>query len=169
MRTTVVLLCPLLFAAPPRRGRSIAPLRRGRGRRAGALALASDGRTVAVGRASLRPARAARAGARSRAGSITKASVATLVLQLAREQRLSLDDPVEKHLPGLVRAARRSPCDSSSTTPAASPSTARSPRSGRSRTRVHLGRPGARRAGRRPLLAGAGSITPRCRPTCCWG
>ncbi|MFI9768390.1 serine hydrolase domain-containing protein [Streptomyces sp. NPDC052415] len=40
-----------------------------------------------------------------RAGSITKTFLATVVLQLAAEQRLSLSDPVEKHLPGLVRGA----------------------------------------------------------------
>ncbi|MFC8424843.1 serine hydrolase domain-containing protein [Streptomyces sp. NPDC057236] len=40
-----------------------------------------------------------------RAGSITKTFVATVVLQLADEGRLSLSDTVEKHLPGLVRGA----------------------------------------------------------------
>ncbi|MEY9486772.1 D-alanyl-D-alanine carboxypeptidase [Streptomyces calvus] len=40
-----------------------------------------------------------------RAGSITKTFVATVVLQLADEGRLSLDDTVEEHLPGLVRGA----------------------------------------------------------------
>ncbi|MGW1896883.1 serine hydrolase domain-containing protein [Streptomyces hirsutus] len=38
-----------------------------------------------------------------RAGSITKTFIATLVLQLADEHRLSLSDTVEKHLPKLVR------------------------------------------------------------------
>ncbi|MFE9096073.1 serine hydrolase domain-containing protein [Streptomyces sp. NPDC007264] len=38
-----------------------------------------------------------------RAGSITKTFLATVVLQLAAEHRLSLSDPVEKHLPGLLR------------------------------------------------------------------
>ncbi|MCB5907420.1 serine hydrolase domain-containing protein [Streptomyces pinistramenti] len=38
-----------------------------------------------------------------RAGSITKMFVATVILQLADESRLSLDDTVEKWLPGLVR------------------------------------------------------------------
>jgi D-alanyl-D-alanine carboxypeptidase len=37
-----------------------------------------------------------------RAGSITKTFIATVVLQLAAERRLSLSDPVERHLPGLV-------------------------------------------------------------------
>ncbi|MEU3793475.1 serine hydrolase domain-containing protein [Streptomyces fructofermentans] len=40
-----------------------------------------------------------------RAGSITKTFIATVVLQLAAEGRLSLSDPVEAHLPGLVRGA----------------------------------------------------------------
>ncbi|MFF5155243.1 serine hydrolase domain-containing protein [Streptomyces sp. NPDC000348] len=40
-----------------------------------------------------------------RAGSITKTFVATVVLQLADEGRLSLSDTVEEHLPGLVRGA----------------------------------------------------------------
>jgi D-alanyl-D-alanine carboxypeptidase len=37
-----------------------------------------------------------------RAGSVTKTFLATVVLQLAAEQRLSLSDSVEDHLPGLV-------------------------------------------------------------------
>ncbi len=40
-----------------------------------------------------------------RAGSITKTFIATVVLQLAAERRLSLSDTVEEHLPGLVRGA----------------------------------------------------------------
>ena len=38
-----------------------------------------------------------------RAGSITKTFVATVVLQLAAEHRLTLSDTVEEHLPGVVR------------------------------------------------------------------
>ncbi|MFH8767910.1 MULTISPECIES: serine hydrolase domain-containing protein [unclassified Streptomyces] len=38
-----------------------------------------------------------------RAGSVTKTFVATVVLQLAAEHRLSLSDTVELHLPGLLR------------------------------------------------------------------
>ncbi|WEO95819.1 serine hydrolase domain-containing protein [Streptomyces sp. FXJ1.172] len=38
-----------------------------------------------------------------RAGSLTKTFIATTVLQLAAEHRLSLSDPVERHLPGLLR------------------------------------------------------------------
>lgn len=40
---------------------------------------------------------------RFRAGSITKSFLATVVLQLAAENRLALSDPVDRHLPGLVR------------------------------------------------------------------
>ncbi|MBV1940474.1 beta-lactamase family protein [Streptomyces sp. BV286] len=40
-----------------------------------------------------------------RAGSITKTFIATVVLQLAAEHRLSLSDSVDAHLPGLVRGA----------------------------------------------------------------
>ncbi len=40
-----------------------------------------------------------------RAGSMTKTFIATVVLQLASEERLSLSDTVERHLPGLVRGA----------------------------------------------------------------
>jgi D-alanyl-D-alanine carboxypeptidase len=43
-----------------------------------------------------------RAGDQLRVGSNTKTMVATMVLQLAGERRLSLTDPVEKWLPGLV-------------------------------------------------------------------
>ncbi|MEW1927253.1 serine hydrolase domain-containing protein [Streptomyces sp. NPDC088360] len=38
-----------------------------------------------------------------RAGSITKTFIATVALQLAAERRLSLSDPVDRHLPGLIR------------------------------------------------------------------
>ena len=40
-----------------------------------------------------------------RAGSITKTFIATVVLQLAAEHRLSLSDTAEQHLPGLVQGA----------------------------------------------------------------
>ncbi|WP_225836051.1 serine hydrolase [Streptomyces sp. NK08204] len=38
-----------------------------------------------------------------RAGSITKTFIAVVVLQLAAQNRLSLSDPVERYLPGLLR------------------------------------------------------------------
>jgi D-alanyl-D-alanine carboxypeptidase len=46
------------------------------------------------------------AGDRFRVGSITKTFVATVVLQLAEGRRLSLDDTVERRLPGLVPNGR---------------------------------------------------------------
>ncbi|WP_432042666.1 serine hydrolase domain-containing protein [Streptomyces cadmiisoli] len=44
---------------------------------------------------------------RFRAGSVTKSFVATTVLQLVAEGRLRLDEPVERHLPGLVPDGER--------------------------------------------------------------
>ncbi|WP_432094486.1 serine hydrolase domain-containing protein [Streptomyces sp. bgisy100] len=44
----------------------------------------------------------ARPGDRYRVASITKAMTATVILQLADEGRLTLDDPVARHLPGLL-------------------------------------------------------------------
>ncbi|MER7173703.1 serine hydrolase domain-containing protein [Streptomyces mesophilus] len=38
-----------------------------------------------------------------RAGEITETFIAVVILQLAAEGRLGLDDPVERHLPGLIR------------------------------------------------------------------
>jgi D-alanyl-D-alanine carboxypeptidase len=40
---------------------------------------------------------------RFRIGSMTKPFVATVVLQLVGERRVSLDEPVERHLPGVIR------------------------------------------------------------------
>jgi D-alanyl-D-alanine carboxypeptidase len=57
---------------------------------------------VAVGTDLAATQRPMLAGDRFRVGSITKTFVATLVLQLAAEHRLSLDDTVERWLPGLV-------------------------------------------------------------------
>ncbi|MHA6624071.1 serine hydrolase domain-containing protein [Pseudonocardia sichuanensis] len=45
---------------------------------------------------------AANASGRFRIGSVTKTFVATVVLQLVDEGRLALDDPIARHLPGLV-------------------------------------------------------------------
>ncbi|MFB7476889.1 serine hydrolase domain-containing protein [Kitasatospora sp. NPDC056184] len=41
-------------------------------------------------------------GARFRIGSVTKTFAATVVLQLVGERRIGLDDPIDRHLPGLV-------------------------------------------------------------------
>ncbi|MFD7873149.1 serine hydrolase domain-containing protein [Streptomyces sp. NPDC059766] len=72
-----------------------------RGKAPAAALLASDGNTT-------RYAQAGPGISRSdhfRAGSITKTFIATVVLQLAAEHRLSLSDTVERHLPGLVRGS----------------------------------------------------------------
>lgn len=62
------------------------------------------GRSVRAraGVASLRSNRPVPFGGRFRTGSTTKTFVATVVLQLVGEGRLSLDDPVERWLPGVV-------------------------------------------------------------------
>ncbi|MER5352193.1 serine hydrolase domain-containing protein [Kitasatospora sp. NPDC002551] len=56
----------------------------------------------AAGTADLATGQPARADGRFRIGSITKTFVSTVVLQLVGEGRLRLDDPVERHLPGVV-------------------------------------------------------------------
>ena len=56
----------------------------------------------ASGLGDLRAKRPARAGDQFRIGSVTKSFVATVVLQLVGEGRLSLDDNLERWLPGLV-------------------------------------------------------------------
>ncbi|UFR00503.1 beta-lactamase family protein [Streptomyces sp. Go40/10] len=61
-------------------------------------------RTVTDGVADLRTGRPMNSTDRLRVGSVTKTFTATVVLQLAAERRLSLDAPVERYLPGLIRA-----------------------------------------------------------------
>ncbi|MFI6449426.1 serine hydrolase [Kitasatospora sp. NPDC050543] len=56
----------------------------------------------AAGTADLDTGEPASADGRFRIGSITKTFVATVVLQLVAEHRLALDDPIERHLPGVV-------------------------------------------------------------------
>ncbi|GAA3032759.1 serine hydrolase domain-containing protein [Streptomyces glomeratus] len=73
----------------------------GRDRVPGAALLAREGTGTRFARAGHGIARADH----FRAGSITKSFIATVVLQLAEEDRLSLSDTVEDHLPGLVRGA----------------------------------------------------------------
>lgn len=75
------------------------------GKAPGAAALSRDQygpRFASAGFSDLESRRIPLEGDRFRAGSITKTFVATVVLQLAAENRLSLDDSVESHLPGLV-------------------------------------------------------------------
>lgn len=68
-----------------------------------------DGRRVVVasGHADLRRKVRARPRDRFWVGSITKAFVATLAMQLAAEGKLRLDDTVERWLPGRLRDGRR--------------------------------------------------------------
>ena len=65
----------------------------------------ADRSTVRTGEGIPRAAPAISRADHFRAGSITKTFIATVVLQLAAEHRLSLSDTVERHLPGLVRGA----------------------------------------------------------------
>src|SRR4051812_1726869 len=106
----LVAACVLLAGASPARAASSAALA-GRLRAAvaagapGIIALSRDGpRTVqlAAGVGDRARQTPMRTGDRFRIGSVTKTFVATLVLQLAGERRLSLDDTVERWLPGLV-------------------------------------------------------------------
>ena len=71
----------------------------------GAIALQRDGarrRYATAGVADLKTQEPISAGDRFRIGSITKAYVSTVALQLVAEERLALDDSVERWLPGLV-------------------------------------------------------------------
>ncbi|MFB7671040.1 serine hydrolase domain-containing protein [Kitasatospora purpeofusca] len=64
-----------------------------------------DGRRIwrdAVGTSDLATGQPVRPDGRFRIGSVTKAFVSTVLLQLVGEGRLRLDDPVERHLPGVV-------------------------------------------------------------------
>jgi D-alanyl-D-alanine carboxypeptidase len=71
----------------------------------GILVLVRDGdrtQTAAAGVADLGAHRKLRPEDRFRVGSVTKTFVATVVLELAAERRLRLDDPVARWLPGLL-------------------------------------------------------------------
>ncbi|MGW1255044.1 serine hydrolase domain-containing protein [Streptomyces sp. NPDC002513] len=87
--------------APAARADAVLPLLVRRDRVPGAALLVREGRRTRFVRAGhgIAPAD------HFRAGSITKSFIATVVLQLADEHRLSLSDTVEDHLPGLVRGA----------------------------------------------------------------
>ena len=110
LRTLLALPVSLALLGLPQTGSSalsvpptdaVLPLLVSRGGAPAAALLAQEGTTT-------RYAQAGRGIARSdhfRAGSITKTFIATVVLQLAAEHRLSLSDTVERHLPGLVRGA----------------------------------------------------------------
>ncbi len=71
----------------------------------GAVLLVREGRRtirLTSGHGRLKPTTPMRARDRFRVGSITKPFVATVVLQLVAEQKLALEDTVERWLPGLV-------------------------------------------------------------------
>ncbi|PFO74182.1 D-alanyl-D-alanine carboxypeptidase [Bacillus cereus] len=72
----------------------------------GILAKTSEGGKTwgyATGIADLRTKKLMRTDFRFRIGSVTKTFVATVLLQLAGENRLNLDDFIEKWLPGVIR------------------------------------------------------------------
>jgi D-alanyl-D-alanine carboxypeptidase len=76
----------------------------------GAIVLVREGdRTLRLtsGYGSLKPRTPMRATDRFRIGSLTKTFVAAVILQLAAERKLLLDDTVERWLPGLVPNGRR--------------------------------------------------------------
>jgi D-alanyl-D-alanine carboxypeptidase len=81
--------------------RRLLPLFVTRGKVPAAALLASDASGSRFARAGDGIAR----GDHFRAGSITKTFIATVVLQLSAEHRLSLSDSLDAHLPGLVRGA----------------------------------------------------------------
>ncbi|MFG3256937.1 serine hydrolase domain-containing protein [Streptomyces sp. NPDC048172] len=60
-------------------------------------------RVLTSGLADVKSKEPMRADSRFRIGSMTKPFVATVVLQLVGEGRMSLDAPVERYLPGLIR------------------------------------------------------------------
>lgn len=113
-----LLLAPTAVAAPamsPSAAATTAPLRPADLRRAlknlhasgagGALALVRDRRTTwrgTSGTNDIVKGGKVRADGYFRAGSTTKLFTATTVLQLVGEGRLGLDDPIGRHLPGLV-------------------------------------------------------------------
>ena len=71
----------------------------------GTLVLVRDGdrtQTAAAGLADVGARRKLRPEDRFRVGSVTKTFVATIVLELAAEKRLRLDDPIARRLPGLL-------------------------------------------------------------------
>jgi D-alanyl-D-alanine carboxypeptidase len=76
----------------------------------GAAALVREDHGVkqaASGLADLRTGRRMRPGLHYRVGSVTKPFVATVVLQLVAERKLSLSDTVERWLPGILPYGRR--------------------------------------------------------------
>ncbi|MEV5438576.1 serine hydrolase domain-containing protein [Streptomyces sp. NPDC052682] len=96
----LLALAPTASSAPPERPPdTVLPLLVTRGHAPAAALLAREGSTTHYAQAGAGISR----WDHFRAGSITKTFLATVVLQLAAEHRLSLSDTVEQHLPGLVR------------------------------------------------------------------
>lgn len=99
---------PPVFTTPPDAAalaRAIAGV--GAGNRDATAALVRVGGTSggwrgSAGVADVRSGRAAMEDARFRAGSVTKAFTAAVVLQLAAEGKVDLDRPVQEYLPGLL-------------------------------------------------------------------
>ncbi|MFD9000351.1 serine hydrolase domain-containing protein [Streptomyces sp. NPDC059582] len=107
--STAALTVPAVAAAPAAGGHHDATRRAVEAAVAdgvpGVTATAQDGRKVwstTAGVGDLRTGGPRSAADRYRVGSITKTFVATVLLQLEAEGRLSLDDTVEKWLPGVV-------------------------------------------------------------------
>jgi D-alanyl-D-alanine carboxypeptidase len=74
-----------------------------------ALLVRVNGRTIRLtsGYGNLKPRTTMRANDRFRVGSVTKAFVATVVLQLVAERKLALEDTVAQWLPGVVPNGKR--------------------------------------------------------------
>ncbi|MFF8813260.1 serine hydrolase domain-containing protein [Streptomyces pactum] len=92
-------------AAPPDLGPGLRRLVERGPAPGGAVLVVSGGRGrfAAAGVSDLATGRPVGRADHFRAGSLTKTFLATVVLQLVAEGRLGLDDPVEEHLPGLLR------------------------------------------------------------------
>ena len=90
----------------------------------------ADGSTVgvAVGKGNLETGEAPPLDGEVRIGSNTKTFVAVVIMQLVQEGKITLDEPIETYLPGLlhgegIATAPRSPSASSCNIPAACPNT----------------------------------------------
>src|SRR5258707_4403731 len=97
-------------ALPPATGSGIdeaaADVLKATGVRSASIAVVQGGKVAyvkAYGMARLEPAMAAEPGMRYSLGSVSKQFTAALVLLLAQDGKLKLDDPVGKYLPGVTR------------------------------------------------------------------
>src|SRR4051812_12039603 len=99
-------LCPVATAAAPKRA-NLAAMARSLVKAGAPAALvyvrtATSARAGAAGYADRSTHTKMRVADRWRIASLTKTFVATVVLQLEADGKLDIDDPVEKHLPGVV-------------------------------------------------------------------